>query len=87
MLFNLTTHTSFPCEDHEEAIRCNKYSGPIFGIGELRVLNKPFTRDNACWSRGDGSVYRIPIDSEDVNMLTNQKCNDDSFPKSVSECK
>ena len=42
MLFNLTTHTSFPCLDHEEAIRCNKYDGPKFGNGELQVLHQPF---------------------------------------------
>ena len=75
MLVNLTTHTSFPCVNHEEAIYCTKDRGPDFGRGELQVWNEPFNEDRACYSRGNDDVYRIPIDSEGVNMLTNQKCN------------
>jgi hypothetical protein len=76
MLFNLTTHASFPCKDPSKAIRCRKYTGPYFGdFAELSALNEPFNKENACWSRTNCSVYSIPENSEGINMLTNMKNN------------
>jgi hypothetical protein len=72
-LFNLTRHTSFPCLDHTRAISCNKYYGPDFGLSELLVLHEPFNQPNACWSRGNKEGYKISVNSEGINMLTNNK--------------
>jgi hypothetical protein len=76
MLFNLTTHTSFPCIKPSVAIRCRKYNGPCFGDGELSASFEPFNKENGCISWTNDSVYKIPRNSEGINMLTNQKCND-----------
>jgi hypothetical protein len=72
-LFNLTRCTSFPCIKHEWAIRCKKDWGPHFGNGELRVYGEPFNKPNACWSNANASGYKIPVNSEGINMLTNKK--------------
>jgi hypothetical protein len=49
MLFNLTTHASFPCEKPSQAIWCRKDVGPYFGnVSELSAYNEPFNRKNAC---------------------------------------
>jgi hypothetical protein len=74
MLFNLTTHTSFPCIDPSRAIWCRKDRGPYFGDGELFALLEPFNKENACRSYTNGYGYKIPRNSEGINMLTNQKC-------------
>jgi hypothetical protein len=76
MLFNLTTHTSFPCIDPSEAIWCRKDLGPCFGYVELLASYEPFNQENACRSYTNWSGYNIPRNSEGINMLTNQKCND-----------
>jgi hypothetical protein len=78
MLFNLTTHTSFPCKDPSEAIRCRKDNGPLFGkkyFEDLSALSEPFNRENACGSWTNKDAYIIPRNSEGINMLTNQKCD------------
>ena len=75
-IFNLTRPTSFPCLDHERAINCWKYSGPVFGNYELLVLHEPFNQPNACWSMPNKDGYKIPVNSEGINMLTNKKCDD-----------
>jgi hypothetical protein len=76
MLFNLTTHASFPCKKPSEAICCRKDAGPYFGhYSELSALNEPFNKENACRSRTDYSAYSILENSEGINMLTNMKNN------------
>jgi hypothetical protein len=50
MLFNLTTHASFPCKDPSRAIYCSKYKEPSFGNSELTALYEPFNEKNACRS-------------------------------------
>ncbi len=75
MLFNLTTHTSFPCKDPSWAIRCWKDRGPNFGDVELSAWYEPFNKEKACCSYTNNSGYSIPRNSEGINMLTNQKCN------------
>ena len=74
MLFNLTTHTSFPCKYPSRAILCSKDNGPYFGLRELSAY-EPFNKENACSSYTNDSGYSIPRNSEGINMLTNQKCN------------
>ena len=76
MLFNLTTHTSFPCINPSRAIVCRKDKGPYFGDWELLALYEPFNQENACTSLANWSGYKIPLNSEGINMLTNQKCNE-----------
>jgi hypothetical protein len=75
MLFNLTTHASFPCKDPSNAITCNKNLGPDFGSAELSAYHEPFNKENACSSWTNFSVYSIPRNSEGINMLTNLKNN------------
>jgi hypothetical protein len=75
MLFNLTTHTSFPCIDPSYAIGCKKDIGPYFGSLELSAYYEPFNKENACKSYTNDRSYKIPHNSEGINMLTNQKCN------------
>jgi hypothetical protein len=72
-LFNLTSRTSFPCRDHYKAIGCGKEEGPHFGRGELAVGEEPFNRQYACLSWANRSGYKIPKNSEGINMLTNKK--------------
>ena len=76
MLFNLTTHASFPCKDPSEAIYCGEYTGPYFGWGELSAFNEPFNKENACKSCTNDVAYNIPRNSERINMLTNMKCDE-----------
>ena len=78
MLFNLTTHASFPCKDPSYAIWCRKDYGPYFGIRELSAVNEPFNKENACSSWTNDDAYNIPRNSEGINMLTNTKCRLDS---------
>jgi hypothetical protein len=72
-LFNLTRRTSFPCLKHEEAIGCKKNCGPNFGVLELSVVGEPFNKEDACNSWANESDYKIPRNSEGINMLTNKK--------------
>jgi hypothetical protein len=74
MLFNFTTHTSFPCKEPSEAILCREDLGPYFGNEELSAAFEPFNKENACRSWKNDSSYRILRNSEGINMLTNQKC-------------
>jgi hypothetical protein len=73
MLFNLTTHASFPCIKPSKAICCDKKYGPWFGNGELSAVHEPYNKENGCWSYKNGAVYNIPCNSEGINMLTNMK--------------
>ena len=75
MLFNLTTHASFPCKGPSSAIFCDKDYGPLFGREELKALVEPFNKENACISYTNDSAYNIPLNSEGINMLTNMKNN------------
>jgi hypothetical protein len=79
MLFNLTTHASFPCKDPSKAIYCSKDRGPHFGYAELSAIDEPFNKENACYSWTNDSVYSIPENSEGINMLTNMKNNSEFF--------
>jgi hypothetical protein len=75
MIFNLTTHASFPCKKPSRAIWCKKDYGPHFGGAELSALNEPFNKENACSSWTNWSAYSIPRNSEGINMLTNMENN------------
>ena len=83
MLFNLTTHASFPCIKPSEAIECSKYTGPSFGFGDLSASWEPFNKENKCISWTNDDAYNIPRNSEGINMLTNMK--NDAFY--YNECK
>jgi hypothetical protein len=75
MLFNLTTHKSFPCIDPSWAIKCRKDWGPYFGNVELSAFDEPFNKENACRSYTNDSGYNIPRNMG-INMLTNQECDE-----------
>jgi TLD len=45
ILFNLTTNQSFKVSDNSKSIKCSKERGPVFGDGELSVL-EPFNGNN-----------------------------------------
>ncbi len=47
--------------------------GPTFGNGVL-TATQSFNRDKGCWSNANEFAYRIGMDSEGINMLTNLKC-------------
>ena len=65
------------------AIKCRKDWGPYFGNGELSVLLEPFNEPNACWSWANFNGYKIPVNSEGINMLTIKKSvKDGSFVES-----
>jgi hypothetical protein len=72
----LSRHRSFPCVDHSLAIYCTKDYGPWFGT-ELALLDEPFNKPNACrsWSclSTKIDVYKIPVNTDGINMLTNKK--------------
>jgi hypothetical protein len=55
------------------AIRCYKNWGPCFGFGELIVEHEPFNEPNACYSNANYPGYKIPVNDEGINMLTNKK--------------
>jgi len=61
---------------------CDKEKGPGFGNGELLVLHQPFNQPNACRSNANFGGYKIPVDSEGINMLTNKKSVNDIFERS-----
>jgi hypothetical protein len=73
MLFNLTTHKLFKSQDHSKAIRCYKDDGPVFGKGELEA-NEQFNGNNKCCSFANRDVYKIEMDNNRINKLTNLKC-------------
>ena len=75
MLFNLTTHASFPCIKPSIAILCYKGYGPYFGSAELSAVYEPFNKENGCLSDTNDDAYNIPSNSEGINMLTNMKNN------------
>jgi hypothetical protein len=79
MLFNLTTHASFPCKDPSNAIICYEDRGPCFGIAsDLSAWYEPFNKEKArSWTNYDG--FNIPRNSEGINMLTNLKNNGPFF--------
>jgi hypothetical protein len=57
-----------------DSIKCNKDSGPEFGIVELEAWQEPFNGEIACWSWSyrSGGTYNIGVDSQGRNLLTNQ---------------
>jgi hypothetical protein len=71
MLFNLTTQTSFPCKDPSRAILCSDDRGPFFGDVELSAC-EPFNQRNSVFTHTNNTIYKIPRNSEGINMLTNQ---------------
>ena len=74
MIFNLTRKRCFPCKDPKNAIRSWKYRGPEFGISELTVvINKQFNESDTGLSQAEENSYNIPIENNDINMLTNIK--------------
>jgi hypothetical protein len=89
MIFNLTTHVSFPCKDSSHAILCDKNCGPWFGNMELAVFGEPFNKEDSGTSYTNNFAYNIPRippmppntewinmdyhNREGINSLTNQK--------------
>jgi hypothetical protein len=74
MLFNLTRERCYPCKDPKKAIHSWKYRGPEFGISELSIdVNKQFNDSEAGFSTAEENSYNIPIDKNDINMLTNKR--------------
>ena len=73
MLFNLTTHASFPCKQPLVAINCNTKKGPLFGYSDLSADYEPFNKKYACQSWTNHYGFDIPRNSEGINMLTNMK--------------
>ena len=77
MLFNLTTRQLFRCQDSSKAIYMSGDTyGAHFGDNELVARNLSLNGSKQCWSLANRNSYKIPIDSEGRNMLTNHK---DSF--------
>ena len=72
MLFNLTTHASFPCKEPDYAIWCNEDCGPSFGRDELSWSGG--FNENEYRSYTNEKGYNIPRNSEGINMLTSKKC-------------
>ena len=46
------------------------------------VFDEPFNKPNACWSNANLGAYKIPLNSEGINMLTNKKSVNDIFERS-----
>ena len=42
------------------------------------ALWEPFNGENKCWSFVNGIGYKIGVDSERINKLTNEKCEEGS---------
>jgi hypothetical protein len=81
----MTTQQLFKSQDHSVAFRCAKGYGPVFGNGELYAY-EPFNGNNKCYSCANRDGYRIEMDSEWVNKLTNLKCGHGYFcPFTISE--
>ncbi len=79
VLFNLSLERFFPCQNEEKAIYVNSNFGPKFGFDELCVLYEPFNGHENCRSLTNNSAgaFKIPIDTNGINMLTNTA--DDDF--------
>ena len=44
-------------------------------MSELVAFTQPYNAENACWSKSNCGGYDIAVDSEDLNMLTNENWN------------
>jgi hypothetical protein len=64
MLFNFTTHTSFPCKDPSYAVCCRKDTGPNFGFPELSAWNEPFNGEGKCLSNSNGPNFTADLSSD-----------------------
>ena len=76
MVFNLTTHASFPYKGPSKCPWLVK-GGPFFGDHELSAYEEPFNKENTCKSYTNEKAFRIPMSKEGINRLTNQKNNDE----------
>jgi hypothetical protein len=47
-------------------------------LGELAVPHESFNTPNAFFSRANNVAYKIPENSEGINMLTNKKSNENN---------
>jgi hypothetical protein len=47
-------------------------------LGELAVSHVPFNTPNAFFSMANNVAYKIPENSEGINMLTNKKSTGDN---------
>ena len=81
----MTTHASFPCQNPSEAILCREDKGPTFGRGGLEAIDEPFNKLFACLSYANEAVYSIPKNTKGINMLTNQK-NDNEIIFEKERC-
>jgi hypothetical protein len=57
-------------------IICGSEIGPTFGHTtwyELSAFREPFNGNRNCRSKSGGNSYRIPVDKDGINMLTNNK--------------
>jgi hypothetical protein len=44
-------------------------------MSELVAFNEPYNGENACWSKAECNGYNIPINREELNILTNENWN------------
>ena len=75
MLFNLSCCRHFPTKQTGREILCSSERGPCFtkdGNSELGAYYEPFNGDRCCGSYANKPGYRIPVDAEGKNMLTNK---------------
>ena len=74
MLFNLSSCRCFP-HQQEKAILCGSDCGPYF-TGKLYdvvlVAYEPFNGENKCESCDNLSAYKIPVEDDYKNALTNK---------------
>jgi hypothetical protein len=48
-------------------------------MDELIIVLEPFNEPNACYSNANESSYKIPVNSEGINMLTNKESKKNNF--------
>ena len=74
MLFNLSCCRHFPSKNTGKDIYCSYKVGPCFdgGSSELSAWDEPINGDGKCSSWANKPGYRIPIDNEGTNLLTNK---------------
>jgi len=73
LLFNLGLKTFFPCKRQTHALSNMASWGPCFGVSEL-IVKEPFNGEKNCYSTTNQIGYKLEKDSEDKNILTNEKC-------------
>jgi hypothetical protein len=67
----LTSKKHFQNKGTGKEIWLRSDNGPIFGKAELGAWKEPFNAKNHCWANANHDSYRIPLDKDGKNMLTN----------------